>query len=45
MFAYVARQPTFDRENSVFAYELLFRDSEEKLFFPIFQRTRPHQKY
>jgi EAL and modified HD-GYP domain-containing signal transduction protein len=32
MFAYVARQPIFDCENSVFAYELLFRDSEENCF-------------
>jgi len=32
MFAYVARQPIFNRENSVFAYELLFRDSEKNCF-------------
>ncbi|WP_100644350.1 EAL and HDOD domain-containing protein [Alteromonas facilis] len=32
MFAYVARQPIFDREQKVFAYELLFRDSERNCF-------------
>ena len=32
MFAYVARQPIFDTELNVFAYELLFRDSEHNCF-------------
>ncbi len=32
MFAYVARQPIFDTELNVFAYELLFRDSEQNCF-------------
>lgn len=30
---YVARQPIFDKEKNIFAYELLFRDSTEN-FFP-----------
>jgi c-di-GMP-related signal transduction protein len=29
---YVARQPIFDREEHVFGYELLFRDSLENCF-------------
>lgn len=29
---YVARQPIFDREENVFGYELLFRDSLENSF-------------
>jgi len=29
---YVARQPIFDREEKVFGYELLFRDSLENCF-------------
>ena len=32
MFAYVARQPIFDASNNVYAYELLFRDSEKNCF-------------
>ncbi|MDM7861301.1 EAL domain-containing protein [Alteromonas sp. ASW11-36] len=32
MFAYVARQPIVDNEKNVFAYELLFRDSEQNCF-------------
>jgi c-di-GMP-related signal transduction protein len=32
MFAYVARQPIFDREQAVYAYELLFRIGEDNCF-------------
>ncbi|MBT0587696.1 EAL and HDOD domain-containing protein [Alteromonas oceanisediminis] len=32
MFAYIARQPIFDTEQNVIAYELLFRDSEKNCF-------------
>lgn len=32
MFAYVARQPIFDRDKNVYAYELLFRDGEQNCF-------------
>ncbi|WP_421132664.1 EAL and HDOD domain-containing protein [Alteromonas sp. A079] len=32
MFAYIARQPIFDAERSVYAYELLFRSGEENCF-------------
>lgn len=32
MFAYVARQPIVDNNKKVFAYELLFRDSEQNCF-------------
>lgn len=32
MHSFVARQPIVDRENSLFAYELLFRDSEKNIF-------------
>ena len=34
MKVFVARQPTFDRRQRVFAYELLFRPGEERLFAP-----------
>ena len=29
---YVARQPIFNADNTLFAYELLFRDSQENIF-------------
>ncbi|MCW8091937.1 EAL and HDOD domain-containing protein [Alteromonas sp. ASW11-130] len=32
MFAYIARQPIFDVNREVFAYELLFRDGEKNCF-------------
>lgn len=32
MFAYVARQPIFDRDKQVYAYELLFRDGVDNRF-------------
>jgi len=32
MFAYIARQPIFDINKEVFAYELLFRDGENNCF-------------
>lgn len=32
MFAYVARQPIFDTERNVYAYELLFRNGENNCF-------------
>ncbi|MEW9798853.1 EAL and HDOD domain-containing protein [Alteromonas sp. CYL-A6] len=32
MFAYVARQPIFDANKDVFAYELLFRNGEDNCF-------------
>lgn len=32
MFAYVARQPIFNADREVFAYELLFRDGESNCF-------------
>lgn len=32
MFAYVARQPIFDKQKNVFAYELLFRDGKQNCF-------------
>ena len=32
MFAYVARQPIFDADREVFAYELLFRDGNNNCF-------------
>lgn len=33
MFKYMARQPIFDRNNKIFGYELLFRNSESN-FYP-----------
>ena len=32
MFFYAARQPIFDRNKQLYAYELLFRDSLENVF-------------
>ena len=32
MFAYVARQPIFDAQQQVYAYELLFRMGEDNCF-------------
>ncbi|MEP0355461.1 MAG: EAL domain-containing protein [Paraglaciecola sp.] len=37
MFAFVARQPILDKEKSVFAYELLFRDGKNN-YYPHLER-------
>lgn len=43
MFAYVARQPIFDVNREVYAYELLFRVGEENCF-PDIPPRRGHLK-
>ncbi|MFT2091778.1 EAL and HDOD domain-containing protein [Paraglaciecola sp. 2405UD69-4] len=43
MFAFVARQPILDKEKSVFAYELLFRDGKNN-YYPHLERDESTNK-